>query len=238
MAPVARRIGESFGVLEPFQTVASVEGQINELGDVLLFHAAVPAILAGFSWGAWLALLTAAKYPAIVKKVITVSSGAFEERYAEQLYETRLSRLTHEERSEFERIATTLNDSEGENRNALLARFGELASKADTFAPVEDGERDGEVLPDAHIFRQVWSDAAGMRRSGELLRRVSLVACPVVALHGGYDPSPVAGTAEPLAAALSDFRLIMLERCGHTPWIERHAREEFYRVLLREIESG
>jgi hypothetical protein len=32
-----------------------------------------------------------------------------------------------------------------------------------------------------------------------------------------------------------DFRLYILERCGHKPWIERHAADEFYRVLEREI---
>jgi pimeloyl-ACP methyl ester carboxylesterase len=74
-----------------------------------------------------------------------------------------------------------------------------------------------------------------MRRSGELLRRARMVRCPVVAIHGDADSSPAAGVAEPLSAALEEFRFIVLDRCGHTPWLERYATDEFYSTLLAEI---
>ena len=35
MAPIARELASSWGVLEPFQTVTSLEGQIEELKTVL-----------------------------------------------------------------------------------------------------------------------------------------------------------------------------------------------------------
>jgi hypothetical protein len=38
-----------------------------------------------------------------------------------------------------------------------------------------------------------------------------------------------------LAERIRDFRFILLERCGHKPWIERHARDEFYTLLAREL---
>jgi pimeloyl-ACP methyl ester carboxylesterase len=63
MAPVARRLAAQPGVLEPIQTAPSVEGQIEELHETLLRYAALPAVLIGFSWGAWLSLLTAVRYP-------------------------------------------------------------------------------------------------------------------------------------------------------------------------------
>ena len=65
--------------------------------------------------------------------------------------------------------------------------------------------------------------------------RARMVRCPVVAIHGDSDSSPAAGVAEPLSAALPEFRLIVLPQCGHTPWLERYAKEEFYRILLSEI---
>jgi pimeloyl-ACP methyl ester carboxylesterase len=74
-----------------------------------------------------------------------------------------------------------------------------------------------------------------MRRSGELLELGERVECPVVAIHGDYDPHPAAGVQEPLSTVLERFRFILLKSCGHTPWIERQARDEFYRVLEKEL---
>ena len=73
------------------------------------------------------------------------------------------------------------------------------------------------------------------RASGELLKTVSRIQCPVVAIHGTYDPHPAEGIREPLSRVLPDFRFILLEDCGHLPWIERQARDEFFRVLEQEI---
>ena len=84
------------------------------------------------------------------------------------------------------------------------------------------------------VYQGVWQEADEMRRSGELLALARRIRCPVVAIHGDYDPSPAEGVQEPLAAALEEFRFVLLARCGHTPWRERQARDEFYRVLKRE----
>jgi hypothetical protein len=34
---------------------------------------------------------------------------------------------------------------------------------------------------------------------------------------------------------LPDFRFVLLEKCGHRPWIERNAAENFFKVLVAEI---
>ncbi len=48
MAPVARELSSTCRVLEPLQTATSVEGQIQELQDVLHYHGNPPAILIGY----------------------------------------------------------------------------------------------------------------------------------------------------------------------------------------------
>jgi pimeloyl-ACP methyl ester carboxylesterase len=58
----------------------------------------------------------------------------------------------------------------------------------------------------------------------------------VVAIHGDYDPHPTEGVREPLSKVLKDFRFIMLEHCGHLPWIEREAREGFFELLRGELD--
>jgi pimeloyl-ACP methyl ester carboxylesterase len=84
------------------------------------------------------------------------------------------------------------------------------------------------------IFQCVWRDAEKLRHSGELLRFGKNIQCPVVAIHGTYDPHPAAGVQKPLSRVLKDFRFVLLQNCGHTPWIERQARDDFYRTLERE----
>jgi hypothetical protein len=84
----------------------------------------------------------------------------------------------------------------------------------------------------------VWKDASELRRSGRLLQFAHEVRCPVVAIHGDYDPHPFEGVRDPLGRAVRDFRFIFLEKCGREPWTEREARDRFYDVLKRELGSA
>ena len=52
MAPVARELAKTRGVLEPLQTALTIEGEVEELRQVFVENAALPAILVGYSWGA------------------------------------------------------------------------------------------------------------------------------------------------------------------------------------------
>ncbi|MBN2003040.1 MAG: alpha/beta hydrolase [Anaerolineae bacterium] len=233
MAPVARELASVCGVLEPLQKAESLDGQVEELRSVLAAHAALPVILIGYSWGAWLSFILAARYPALVRKLILVGSGAFEESYVAQLMANRLSHLTAAEGQEFQTLVRELVEPDAPNKDAMLARLGLLASKADAYDPLSSGEPPAPLH--GEIYQRVWPAAAAMRRSGELLDLGRSVRCPVVALHGDYDPSPAEGVRVPLAAVLSDFRFILLARCGHTPWRERQARVEFYEILREEL---
>jgi pimeloyl-ACP methyl ester carboxylesterase len=236
MAPVARELASGWGVLEPIQTAKSLEGQMEELRTVLEEHGDLPVTMIGFSWGAWLSMIVAARYPAIVRKTVLVGSGPFEEKHVARLQETRLNRLSWEERTEFETILRALADPATEYKDTLLARLGALASRTDQYDPIEEesGEPD-TVGSRGDIFQSVWREAAEMRRSGKLLEHAKHIACPVVAIHGDYDPHPAEGVQKPLAAVLERFRFILLKNCGHMPWVERHARREFYRTLEEEL---
>ena len=58
----------------------------------------------------------------------------------------------------------------------------------------------------------------------------------MVAIHGDYDPHPAEGVQKPLSALIEEFRFVLLKKCGHTPWLERQAQEEFYKVLEEELQ--
>ncbi|MCH8068105.1 MAG: alpha/beta hydrolase [Candidatus Marinimicrobia bacterium] len=233
MAPVARELSHDWGVLEPLQTATSLEGQVQELHDVLEKNGDLPVTLIGWSWGAMLSFILTAQYPSFVKKLILIGSAVYEGKYAENITKIRLSRLSEGERAKAQALMETLNDPAIGDKNTPFAQLGKLISKADLYDPLP---HKSEVLGyQYHILQSVWKDAEELRNSGELLELGKQIQCPVVAIHGNYDPHPVEGIKNPLSPILKDFRLILLTKCGQCPWMERQARDKFYNVLKEEL---
>ena len=233
LAPLAKDLSAHCGVLEPLQRGLSINAQVAELADTLLAQATDPVILLGHSWGAWLALITAARHPQLVSKLILVGSGPFEESYATGMMDTRLGRLTPQQQKEARQCMEQLGQGGAEPEPGTLARFGELMHISDSFDPLPD--MGAKVRVQMDIYQSIWPEAAALRRSGELLSMAEEIRCPLLAIHGDYDPHPAAGVQEPLQRRVKDFRFVLLPRCGHEPWAEAHARQEFFRVLGQEM---
>ncbi|MBI5210664.1 MAG: alpha/beta hydrolase [Elusimicrobia bacterium] len=232
---MARRLSAWRGVLEPFQAAVSIDGQVEELRSLLEERAEPPVALVGYSWGAWLALILASRRPALVSRLILVGCGPLEARWAEGIEATRLSRLSEEARQEVGSLRRLLADPAAPGRDAALARLGELFDPSDCLSPDWEGGAEVEVREDVHD--KVWREAAELRRSGGLLELVRRVRCPVSAVHGDYDPHPAEGVREPLSRALPGSTFYLLRRCGHAPWVEREAKEEFFRILESLVEG-
>jgi pimeloyl-ACP methyl ester carboxylesterase len=234
MAPVARELARYTGILEPLQTKNSFKGQVQELRGVLKKHGKLPINLIGFSWGAFLSYVLAARYPGLVKKLILIGSGPFEEKYADTITPDRLNRLTENERIEAFHLMDVVNGDASGDKDKSMARLAGLYVKADAYALIPEFKN--EVLEfSEEINRKVWGEAKKLRTSGELLEMGKKIKCPVVAIHGDYDPHLTAGVKDPLSRVLKDFKFILLEKCGHEPWLERYTRDEFYKILRKEI---
>jgi pimeloyl-ACP methyl ester carboxylesterase len=235
VAPVARELSAFTGVLEPFQTEMTLDLQVQELRSVLLEHGQAPVTLVGFSWGAFLSWMTAARYPTLVKKLILVGSPPFEESYAGSIIRTRLDRLSTGERAEANALIVQMDDSAARDRDQVLARLGILLSHADSYdpAPVPDEAFHSQY----DVFRGVWDEACELRKKQVLIQMAHAVRCPVIAIHGDWDPHPSEGVNVPLSRECKDFRFILLQKCGHRPWIERNASDAFYEALVREIKE-
>ncbi|MGA2121350.1 MAG: alpha/beta hydrolase [Methanoregula sp.] len=233
VAPLARELSAVKGVLEPFQTETTLDGQVQELRSVLLEHGTVPVTLVGFSWGAFLSFLLAARYPALVKKLILVSSPPFEEQYAAAITQTRMKRLHKKGQAEAQELLAQIADPGTANKNDLLARLGLLLARADAYDPVNVPDEGFHCQYD--VFRGVWDEACELRQKQILLQMAQAIRCPVVAIHGDWDPHPAEGVNDPLSKVLPDFRFVLLEKCGHRPWIERTASEEFYKAVVGAI---
>lgn len=233
MAPVARELSAFRGVLEPLQTAVTIEGQVRELREVLEEHSDLPVTLIGFSWGAMLSFIFTARNPQMVEKLILIGSGPYEEKYAESIMKTRINRFGKEDLENFVRLTRTLDDPLAKNRNEALCSFGKLMARADTYDPLP--HKDEALECNYESFKGVWEEASELRSRGKLLELGKEIRCQVIAIHGDYDPHPFEGVGEPLSRILKDFKFILLEKCGHKPWIERGAKERFYNLLRNEI---
>jgi pimeloyl-ACP methyl ester carboxylesterase len=235
MAPVARELSHIYGILEPLQTASSIDGQVMELRAALERYGQLPVTLIGHSWGAWLSLIFAARYPSFVKKLVLVGSGPLEEKYTLGIMGTRLNRLNGEDRQKARALMEAMDDPGARDKNPIFAQFGKLMSKADSYDPIQGSDSDEGLVFREDVYRSVWREAEELRRSGELLRLAGQARCPVLAVHGDYDPHPAEGVEKPLRQAVKDFRLILLKDCGHEPWKERRARDRFYEILIEEL---
>jgi len=233
MAPVARELSSVMGVLEPLQTAATLGGQVRELKAVLAKNGTLPVTLVGFSWGALLSFIFAARHPSFVNKLVLIGSAPYQEKYAVDITQTRLSRLSGQEREQALFLMQTLNDPAIQDKNTPLARLGKLLSRADSYDSLP---HDDEVLECRYdIYQGVWERASELRSSGKLLELGKRIQCPVVAIHGDCDPHPSEGVVGPLSRTIKDFHFIMLEKCGHRPWLERSVRDRFYHILKQEL---
>lgn len=245
LATLALELSSSFspglGILEPLQTAQTLDGQIAELKKILEDNALLPVTLIGFSWGAWLSFILAARYPSLVERLVLVASGPFRECYARQILPVRLSRLDESERNKAELILASLNEQGSSLAlDRDLARLGLIFSRCDAFDPiglVEGSIENAEagIKVQAEIYQSIWNEASHLRRTGELLQMGRKIQCPVVALHGDWDPHPAEGVREPLSSVLGSFQFILIQNCGHKPWFERQAKDIFYSILKKLI---
>ncbi|MEW6555137.1 MAG: alpha/beta hydrolase [Actinomycetota bacterium] len=233
MAPVATELSALRGVIEPLQTRATLAGQVEELGELLAANGAAPFVLIGYSWGAILSFIFASEYPSQVKKLVLVSSGVFSSTYARRIDRNRLSRLSARERARMDELLLALNDPSVGDKDALFAELGQLIEQADSYDPLP--HQNDAIAFQHDIFKAVWADAEELRKDNRLLEMGGSITCPVVAIHGDFDPHPWQGIKEPLEEVLDDFRFVLLQKCGHHPWYEKHAREEFYSALEKEL---
>jgi len=233
LAPLARKLSETAGILEILNSAKSIKGQLFEIYEEVIRHCDLPMIMVGHSWGAWLSWIFTSKYQSLVKKLILIGSPPFEAKYASEIQTTRLKRL---EENNQQSLSDYLQKLGSHNDNdSLFEKTGKLISKADTLDPISD---ENLVLEyQYNVFKAVWKEAEALRKSGELLDLGKNISCPVVDIHGNYDPHPFQGVHQPLTKMLKDFKMHIIDKCGHYPWNEMQAVDDFYRVLTAAIKA-
>ena len=209
MAPVARELQDEFRVLEPHQRRSGDE-PLTVATHVADLHGVVdePPTLVGHSWGAMLALCYAADHP--VECLVLIGCGTFDGASRAAL---RQRRKVTEQRA--------VDD-------ASLAELGRFYEIADAFDPIGPGE----LLPcDYRGHIETWDDMMRLQADGTYPAAFSRITAPVTMLHGDHDPHPGRLIRDGLLPHIPHLEYVELPRCGHTPWIERYAREEFFARL-------
>jgi pimeloyl-ACP methyl ester carboxylesterase len=235
MKGLAKLLTDRYGILEPYQSEMTIDEQIEELKIQITNHTNEKVILVGYSWGAWLSFLFTAKYNGLVKKLILISSGPFEEKYVSQIMMNRLKRLNSVDKKRMKNILHQLNQEVIEDKQATLEEFKKILTKADYFDPLRQDE---PIAFDEKIYKKIWAEASQLRKSGALLKQAKNIQVDVTAIHGDYDPHPYQGVKEPLAEQLDHFKFILIEKCGHQPWIEKEAKDEFLNQLINVIDEN
>lgn len=234
MAPVARELSVRRGILEPLQSKDSVEGQIDELITQLTQYADFPVTLIGASWGAILALLTAARNEIDIAKLILVGCAVFDAVSSAAIEERRRSRMDEQTLRRYDELKCAMTAAIGEELHQLASQWAEIIHRADSFEPITTESEKFEVQLD--INRKVWGEFKILRDTPGLLRdRFSRIDIPVLAIQGDYDPHDISSVRPFLESCLRDVRFVVLPKCGHEPWGERRARDRFYEILNTEL---
>ncbi|HEX9886261.1 MAG TPA: alpha/beta hydrolase [Longimicrobiales bacterium] len=235
MAPVGRELASAFRVLEPLQRRASTGASDSELLTVArhvedlreVVEACCPGerpALVGSSWGAMLALAYAARHPGDLNPLVLVGCGTFDRAARARFHALLDERLVGEARERIDRLAHEVADPD-----EVLARRGELLLPAYSFDLLST---DLELAGADHRGNvETWRDMVRLETQGFYPAAFDVITAPVLMLHGDTDPHPGGMIRATLAGVLPQLEYVELERCGHYPWLERHARQEFFGVL-------
>ena len=230
--PVARGLADAFRVIEPWQRGSgqeplSVARHVADLHEIVeSCGAARPAII-GESWGAMLALAYAAAHPNRAGPLALVGCGTFDKAARARMRELIEERTTADLR---QRMADV--DAAEPDPGERMRRKHEVADSIYTFAAAAPEPDAGPAEPfDLKAHTETWNDMLREQEAGRYPAAFAAIRSPVLMLHGTYDPHPGPMIRAGLAPYLPELEYRELDRCGHSPWAERFAREEFFAVL-------
>lgn len=112
---------------------------------------------------------------------------------------------------------------------SLEGRAG--ASHPYDFCPLKPAEQGPGEGFDVRAFRETWDDMLRLQRCGVYPEAFRAISCPVLMLHGDYDPHPGDQIFAGLQPYVQMIQYTRLGRCGHSPWNEKYAREPFFSQL-------
>lgn len=184
--------------------------------------------LLGHSWGGLLAMEYAIKYPQHIKSLVLMSSMGATSECMGPFIKTRIERTTHKD---------------SVSMAGLQVSAGFIAHDPETMSKYM------RILFKTYFFDRRFADSLSMQFSQntasdlfpifglmgkyfvkyDLYNQLTGIQCPTLIIQGDYDPFPVEFSRQ-IAQRIKSSRFLMIEHCGHFPYIERP--EEFTRDCL------
>lgn len=214
------------GVLEALQSKYSIEELIEELYSQIQNNCSGKVSLLGHSWGAWLVALFAEKNPELIENLILVGSGPLDDKYVSEIGARRFQNLSEEDGVIFQKVIDT------QATDADMEKIPKILDKSDNYCLIEKEKHKADNV-DSEMHNKVWSEAARLRTNGELLRAFRNIKSKIYLIQGESDPHPAKGVTIPLQENGIPCEAYILAKCGHSPFMEKYARDEFYDILAR-----
>ena len=221
LAPLAESLSKTFYVFEPFQRRSSlaiklsVDDHIQDLHDLIDSLESKP-VLMGFSWGAMLSVAYAAEYPESIAAIVLIGCGTFDKATRDTLNKNLDQRLSPEQKKLMEKWPETDEAFARMGREIMSAYSYELNATA---IP--------EIEADVKGFSETWADMVRLQEEGKYPGSFSAIRRPVVLIQGDSDPHPGKAIRDSLLPHIPHLEYEELRRCGHYPWLERYAKENF-----------
>lgn len=232
-AAIARGLADGFRVFEPWQRGSggeplTVARHVEDLHTLVESRCdGARAALVGESWGAMLALAYAAAHPDSAGPLVLVGCGTFDEVARDRMRAILQERTDDELRRRLERLAEEFPDP----ADQMTKRY-ELTRSLYAYESVACVEEEALAKPfDMRAHTETWSDMVRLQAEGVYPAAFSAIESPVLMLHGAYDPHPGQMIRASLGRYLPQLEYRQWERCGHSPWVEKFVREEFFAVL-------
>lgn len=212
------------GIVEALQSQYSIAGLVEELYLQIMKYCQEKPTLIGHSWGAWLAVLFAGKYPKICKNIILVGCPPLADKYVKEISLRRLRNLSDEESKIFQRMIDNVATDED------IKKIPSILEKSDNYYL----ESSGKLIVDKadnEMYNRIWNEATKLRTNGELLTAFKNIQSKLFLIQGVCDPHPIEGVMKPLEENGIPCKTYILEKCGHNPFMEKYAKEKFYDIL-------
>jgi proline iminopeptidase len=228
LGPLASLLADRFTVVgyhqrgcgrsDPYDGPFTIRQAVDDLDRVREAHDLEDVGLLGHSWGAELVLRYAVAHPDRTRSVAYVSGvggddafqPAFRQEFERRLGDSleRWRRLSHVQDRPIEQ----------EHEFCLLQWAPDFSPTRDTrvHAEAQWSTRPPGAVINVKANRDLWAD----RATDDLVGLAGQVTAPVLMLFGADDPRPWR-SADPVHAALSDVRHVVLAGAGHAPWAER-----------------
>jgi pimeloyl-ACP methyl ester carboxylesterase len=236
LEPLARRLSDSFRVLEPFQRRSggeplTVAAHVADLDDLLERRCGdEPPVLIGHSWGAMLALAHAAKHPGRARALVLIGCGTFDRGARSRLRQILDERTGESLKRRLQRLAR-----EHPEPDERLRAYGTLIAPLYSY-DVADGL--AIEMCDARGHNETWTDMVRLQDAGVYPAAFAAIKRPVLMLHGGHDPHPGQLVRASLRPYLARLEYREWGPCGHYPWLEPGIRDDFFADLRQWLEQA